>query len=66
VVDAWEQMQQNLLKLSTRSRRIIARGSGHYVQFDRPELIERQVNLFIEQIRGTAPQPADFGWAVTE
>lgn len=66
VEDAWGRMQQNLLKLSTRSRRIIARGSGHYVQLDRPELIEQQVILFIQQIRGTAPQPTNYGSTVTE
>lgn len=66
VVDAWERMQQNLLKLSVRSRRIIARDSGHYIQFDRPELMEQEVRLFIQQIRGTAPQPTDYGSTVTE
>jgi hypothetical protein len=54
-------MQENLKKLSTRSRRIIAKGSGHYIQLNRAELIEREVPLFIEQIRGTAPEPTDYG-----
>jgi pimeloyl-ACP methyl ester carboxylesterase len=58
---AWNQMQENLKKLSTRSRRIIAKGSGHYIQLNRAELIEREVPLFIEQIRGTAPEPTDYG-----
>ena len=66
VLDAWNRMQENLLKLSTRSRRIIAKGSGHYVQLERPELIEKEVPLFIEQIRGAAPAPANFGSTVTE
>jgi hypothetical protein len=30
--NAWNQMQEDLKKLSTRSRRIIAKGSGHYIQ----------------------------------
>jgi pimeloyl-ACP methyl ester carboxylesterase len=64
--NAWNQMQENLKKLSTRSRRIIAKGSGHYIQLSRPELIEREVPLFIEQIRGTAPEPADYGSTETE
>ena len=63
---AWNQMQEDLKKLSTRSRRIIARGSTHYIQIDRPDLIEREVPLFIQQIRGTAPQPATDGSTVTE
>ncbi len=61
VVMAWSQMQENLKQLSTRSRRIIAKGSTHYIQGDRPDLIEREVPKFIEQIRGTAAQPADYG-----
>lgn len=62
----WGQMQENLKHLSTRSRRIIARGSSHAVQVDRPDLLAREVPLFLEQIRGTAPQPAEFGTTVTE
>jgi pimeloyl-ACP methyl ester carboxylesterase len=60
-VVAWNQMQENLKQLSTRSRRIIAKGSTHYIQVDRPDLIEREVPKFIEQIRGTAAQPTDYG-----
>ena len=66
MVKAWNQMQEDLKKLSTRSRRIIARGSSHYVQLDRAELVEREVKLFLEQIRGTAPEPADYGSTTTE
>jgi pimeloyl-ACP methyl ester carboxylesterase len=66
VAKAWNQMQEDLKKLSTRSRRIIAKGSGHYIQLNRSELIERVVPLFIEQIRGTAPAPADYGSTTTE
>jgi pimeloyl-ACP methyl ester carboxylesterase len=55
VVKAWDQMQEDLKLLSTRSRRIIAKGSSHYIQGDRPDLIEREVPIFIEQIRGTNP-----------
>ena len=61
LLKAFSEMQENLKMLSTRSRRIIAKDSGHYIQLDRPELIEREVPLFVEQIRGTAPQPADYG-----
>jgi pimeloyl-ACP methyl ester carboxylesterase len=64
--DAWSQMQEELKKLSTRSRRIIARGSSHNIQIDRADLIEKEVPLFIQQIRGTAPQPTDYGSTITE
>jgi pimeloyl-ACP methyl ester carboxylesterase len=66
VEKAANQMQDDLKKLSTHSRRIIAKGSTHYIQLDRSELIEREVPLFIEQIRGTAPQPANYGSTTTE
>jgi pimeloyl-ACP methyl ester carboxylesterase len=63
---AWNQMQEDLKKLSTHSRRIIAKGSTHYIQLDRSELIEREVPLFIEQIRGTVSQPENYGSTTTE
>ncbi len=63
---AWTQMQEDLKKLSTRSRRIIAKGSSHYIQIDRADLIEKEVPMFIQQIRGTAPQPTDYGSTITE
>jgi pimeloyl-ACP methyl ester carboxylesterase len=66
IANAWNQMQEDLKKLSTHSRRIIAKGSTHYIQLDRSELIEREVPLFIEQIRGTAPQPVNYGSTTTE
>jgi hypothetical protein len=51
-------MQEDLKKLSTRSRRIVAKNSSHYIVLDRPDLIEKEVPVFIEQIRGATPQPA--------
>jgi pimeloyl-ACP methyl ester carboxylesterase len=66
IVHAWNSMQEDLKKLSTRSRRIVARGSDHYVQLARADLIEREVPLFLAQIRGEAPEPADYGTTVTE
>lgn len=61
-----DRAQEELNELSTRSRRIIAKGSGHYIQFDRPDIIEREVPLFVEQIRGTAPWPTAYGTTSTE
>src|ERR1039458_877192 len=66
MANVWSQMQEDLKKLSTRSRRIIANGSTHYIHIDRAELIEKEVPLFIEQIRGTAPQPDNWGSTITE
>jgi pimeloyl-ACP methyl ester carboxylesterase len=66
LVNAATQMQEDLKKLSTRSRRIIARGSGHYVHLDRPDLVETEVADFIQQIRGTAGERPDYGSTKTE
>lgn len=62
----WNKMQEDLKRLSTRSRRIIAKGSGHFIQLDRPDLIEKDVPLFIGQVRGTLPEPTDYGSTTTE
>lgn len=62
----WSQMQDDLKNLSTRSRRIVAKNSSHYVMYDRRDLIEKEVPLFIEQIRGSAPQPTAYGSTETE
>jgi pimeloyl-ACP methyl ester carboxylesterase len=66
VVKEWNQMQEDLKLLSTRSRRIIGKGSSHYIQGDRPDLIEREVPIFIEQIRGATPEPTDYGSTQTK
>jgi len=63
---AWNRMQDDLKNLSTRSRRIIARGSGHYIQIQRPELVENEVSLFIGQIRGDALRPPSYGSTTVE
>lgn len=59
-------MQEELKKLSTRSRRIIANNSSHYIVLDRPDLIEKEVPIFIEEIRGSAPPPTTHGSTITE
>ena len=61
VSKTWNEMQEDLKKLSTRSRRIIAKGSSHYVQVDRVSLLNGEVTTFIKQIRGELPQPTDYG-----
>jgi pimeloyl-ACP methyl ester carboxylesterase len=62
----WNQKQESLKKLSTRSRRMIAKGSGHYIQLECPALIEREVTLFIEELRGTAREPTAYGSTTEE
>lgn len=62
----WRDFQEDLKKLSPRSRRIIARRSTHYIQMDRADLLNREVSIFIRQIRGDVPPPSDYGSTKTE
>lgn len=60
-----DRAQASLLRLSSRSRRIIARGSGHYIQFTRPGLLVREVAAFVQGIR-SGHTTAGNGTTVTE
>ena len=66
MIALWNRSQEAFKGLSTRSRRIIAKGSGHHIPRDRADLINREVPLFIEQIRNGSPPPADNGSTETE
>jgi pimeloyl-ACP methyl ester carboxylesterase len=56
VNEAWETMQEELARLSTRGTQTIAKGSSHYIQIDRPEIVIDAVRNVVNQTR--APQPA--------
>jgi pimeloyl-ACP methyl ester carboxylesterase len=62
----YAQMQEEQKQLSTHSFRIIAKGSTHEVHTDRKALVVSQVQLFIAQLRGTAPQPTNYGSTITD
>lgn len=47
----WNQMQEEAKELSSDSVRVIARGSGHYIMDDRPNLVNRLIASFILMIR---------------
>jgi pimeloyl-ACP methyl ester carboxylesterase len=47
----WTQMQQELAHLSTRSKRVVAKNSGHYIQLDRPDLVIEAVHDVVDQAR---------------
>jgi pimeloyl-ACP methyl ester carboxylesterase len=49
--DVWTQMQQELAHLSTRSKRVVAKKSGHYIQLDRPDLVIEAVHDVVDQAR---------------
>ena len=52
---AWMEMQDELRGLSSRSRRIVAKGSPHWIQIYRPELVASAVQEIVNDARGTAP-----------
>jgi pimeloyl-ACP methyl ester carboxylesterase len=54
---AWEPMQLELARLSTNSSRVIAKGSSHYIQIDKPDLVIEAVQKVVDQCR-TAQLPA--------
>ncbi len=49
--DAWQQMQEELAHLSTRSTHVIAKNSGHYIQLDQPEVVIEAVRQVVDQAR---------------
>lgn len=50
--EAWDAMQADLVNLSINGHRIIAKGSGHMIQWERPELVAEVVRKLIVS-RGT-------------
>jgi hypothetical protein len=52
--DAWEKMQEELAHLSTRGAQAIAKGSAHYIQIDRPEVVIDSVRSIVDQSRSVA------------
>jgi len=56
---AWSQMQEEAKGLSAQSRRIIAKNSDHYIQDDRPDLVNREIISFITMIKNHQEFPAN-------
>jgi pimeloyl-ACP methyl ester carboxylesterase len=56
---AWAEMQEELRGPSSRSKRIVAKGSNHWVQIYRPELIVAIVHEILNNSRGIAPFQSD-------
>jgi pimeloyl-ACP methyl ester carboxylesterase len=52
---AWMEIQGELRGLSSRSQWIVAKGSNHWVQIYRPELVAAAVHEIVNDARGTAP-----------
>jgi len=56
---SWSEMQEELKPLSSRSKRIVAKGSPHWIQIHRPELVAAAVQEIVNDARGTTPFQAD-------
>ena len=52
---AWEKMQEELGRLSTKGTQVIAKGSAHYIQLDRPDVVIDAVRKMVDQTRPAAP-----------
>lgn len=49
--EAWLELQSELLTLSARSRQIVVKGSGHYVQIEKPEVVAKAVRTMVREAR---------------
>jgi pimeloyl-ACP methyl ester carboxylesterase len=52
---AWKEMQTAMVKSFPHARQIVAERSGHYIQYDRPELIVDAVKELVNSARRSAP-----------
>ena len=48
---AWDGLQRELARLSTRGTRVIAENSGHYIQQDRPDVVIDAVREIVAEYR---------------
>jgi len=49
---SWDEMQEELKDLSSRSKRIVAKGTRHWIQIHRPELVAAEVLEIVNDARG--------------
>jgi pimeloyl-ACP methyl ester carboxylesterase len=47
--DAWEKMQEELARLSTRGTQSIVKSSAHYIQVDRPDAVIDATRMVVDQ-----------------
>lgn len=50
----WNREQEALKSLSTRSWRVVARGSGHHIHQERPDVVLNEIGRLVAYIRGGA------------
>jgi len=51
--ETWDSVQEKLKHLSSRSMRIIARKSGHYVMVDRPDVVLAGIRIVTDELQGS-------------
>lgn len=56
---AWMEMQGELRTLSSRSKWVVAKGSEHWIQIHRPDLVVAEIQEIVNDARGIAPFQAD-------
>jgi len=56
---AWMEMQGELRTLSSRSKWIVAKGSPHWIQIHRPDLVAATIQEIVNAARGITPFQAD-------
>lgn len=56
---SWMEMQDELRGLSSRSQRIVAKRSEHWIQIHRPQLVAAAVREIVNDARGITPFRAD-------
>lgn len=53
----WWREQEALKSLSPRSWRVVARGSGHHIHQERPELVIAEITALVNYVRGGSAPP---------
>lgn len=48
---AWKEMQEELFHLTAKGTHIVAKGSGHYIQIDRLDVVIDAFHTMVNQVR---------------
>jgi pimeloyl-ACP methyl ester carboxylesterase len=54
----WSELQAELSKLSSNSTQVIAKGSGHTIQLDKPDVVIEAIRNVVDECREEAPSTA--------
>jgi pimeloyl-ACP methyl ester carboxylesterase len=65
-MQVWNDLQEELKRLSPDSRRIMVANTGHMIMVQRPEVLLKEIPPFIERIRQHGPPTSLNGTTITE